>query len=314
MDAIRGMRAAHRRQRRCWRFASAVLDEASWTLQVDGRRIPLEAKPLELLHELLLRAGDVVTKDELLDAVWPGLMVVEASLPTAIMKLRRALGDEKGEGAIIETVPRIGYRLAVPVALDLLPEPGDEIASTENATANDAVLGLPAVPEKSRPRRWPVVAFGLALTLMGGGILALTTAQGPGGGARLLQGQMRDASDAMRRLDVERIEQLLADGWDPTTPYDDQGNGALNQLLAMCEWNPAHDQQKLLLMARTLIDGGARLDTRNVWGDTAYSIASARRYCGPDHPVSRMMHAQCYTGYRPPGDACLADYAHASRR
>ena len=77
MDAVRGMRAASRRQGRCWHFASAVLDEDSWTLRVDGQRVPLEAKPMEVLHELLLRAGQVVSKDELLDAVWPGIAVVE---------------------------------------------------------------------------------------------------------------------------------------------------------------------------------------------------------------------------------------------
>jgi serine/threonine protein kinase/Flp pilus assembly protein TadD len=62
---------------------------------------------------LLLHAGEVVTKDELLDAVWPGLAVVDNSLATAISKLRKALGDE----SMILTVPRIGYRLRVPVQI-----------------------------------------------------------------------------------------------------------------------------------------------------------------------------------------------------
>src|SRR3546814_6538363 len=53
------------------------------------------------LHELLLRAGEVVTKDEILDAVWPGLTVVEGSLATAISKLRKALGGDAD--AIIAT-------------------------------------------------------------------------------------------------------------------------------------------------------------------------------------------------------------------
>src|SRR3546814_2830099 len=77
-----------RRRRRLWHFANADFDEASWALRVDGRAVALEGKPLEVLHELLLRAGEVVTKDEILDAVWPGLTVVEGSLATAISKLR----------------------------------------------------------------------------------------------------------------------------------------------------------------------------------------------------------------------------------
>ena len=62
-----------------------------------------------------------------------------------------------------------------------------------------------------------------------------------------------------------------------------------------------------------LIDGGARLDRRNIWGDTAYSIAKADRYCGPDHPVTRMIRNLCYNGLLPPGDRCLASYELARR-
>src|SRR3546814_14646297 len=73
------------------------------------------------LHELLLRAGEVVTKDEILDAVWPGLTVVEGSLATAISKLRKALGGDAD--AIIATVPRVGYRLVAPVAVNSIDTP-----------------------------------------------------------------------------------------------------------------------------------------------------------------------------------------------
>lgn len=110
-----------RRRRRRFSFANVRFDEGAWTLLVGGQAVPLEAKPAELLHGLLLRAGEVVTKDELLDLVWPGVHVVEASLSVAISKLRRALGDEAG--AIIETVPRIGYRLAADVQVESLDAP-----------------------------------------------------------------------------------------------------------------------------------------------------------------------------------------------
>ncbi|KTE17153.1 protein kinase domain-containing protein [Sphingopyxis sp. H115] len=110
-----------RRRRRLWHFANADFDEASWTLRVDGRAVALEGKPLEVMHELLLRAGEVVTKDEILDAVWPGVTVVEGSLATAISKLRKALGGEAD--AIIATVPRVGYRLVAPVTVDSIDTP-----------------------------------------------------------------------------------------------------------------------------------------------------------------------------------------------
>ena len=98
---------------RLWRFADYEFDELRRELRVKGRPVDLEAKPLDLLLQLLLHAGEVVTKEELLESVWPDVMVVDASLATAVSKLRKAMGDE--EHPVIVTVPRVGYRLAVPV-------------------------------------------------------------------------------------------------------------------------------------------------------------------------------------------------------
>lgn len=139
-----GGTSSSRRRRRLWKFGNAEFDEAIWALRVDGLTIPLEAKPLELLHELLLRAGEVVTKDEILDAVWPGVTVVEGSLPTAISKLRKALGER--QDSIIETVPRVGYRLACPVTVESVESP---LAPRFAFVAGDAVPGR---------RQWRMVA------------------------------------------------------------------------------------------------------------------------------------------------------------
>ena len=110
-----------RRRRRLWRFGAYEFDEASWSLRVGGVVAPLEGKPLEVLHELLLRAGEVVTKEELFDSVWPGVVVVEGSLTTAVSKLRRALGP--GGEAVVVTAPRVGYRLAGPVSIESIEAP-----------------------------------------------------------------------------------------------------------------------------------------------------------------------------------------------
>src|SRR5438067_597650 len=95
---------------RVWTFAGREFDEARLELRVNGKPVELELKPLEVLVQLLDHSGDVVTKDQLFDAVWPGLSVVDGSLATAIHKLRKALGDE--DCAVIVTIPRVGYRLA----------------------------------------------------------------------------------------------------------------------------------------------------------------------------------------------------------
>ncbi|MBS1858993.1 MAG: winged helix-turn-helix domain-containing protein [Acidobacteria bacterium] len=98
---------------RVWHFAGCEFDESSRELRVNGAAVEVEAKPLEVLYQLLLHAGEVVTKEELLESAWPGVTVVEGSLATAISKLRKVLGEESGP--TILTVPRIGYRIGVPV-------------------------------------------------------------------------------------------------------------------------------------------------------------------------------------------------------
>jgi serine/threonine protein kinase/DNA-binding winged helix-turn-helix (wHTH) protein len=99
---------------RIWSFANCEFDEPRLELRVAGVSVDLELKPLEVLLQLLLHAGEVVPKDKLLDSVWPGLIVVDGSLATAVSKLRKALGD--ADSSVVLTIPRVGYRLAVPVS------------------------------------------------------------------------------------------------------------------------------------------------------------------------------------------------------
>jgi DNA-binding winged helix-turn-helix (wHTH) protein/serine/threonine protein kinase/tetratricopeptide (TPR) repeat protein len=122
---------------RLWRFADCEFDDLALQLRAKGNAVCLELKPLEVLLQLLLRAGEVVSKDDLLDAVWPGLSVVDGSLATAISKLRRALGDQ--HSSIVITVPRVGYRLGVPVQYRPL-EPRSS-ARAAMMSAGDAVPG-----------------------------------------------------------------------------------------------------------------------------------------------------------------------------
>lgn len=304
------MNGAERLCQRRWRFAGCIFDESDWTLVVNGRRVRIEAKPLELLRELLLNAGKLVTKDQLLERTWPDLHVVEASLPTAIHKLRLALRDDRPDRRIIETVSGIGYRLRVPVEAELLTGPCADPAPVR-AEPQLPAAPPPAAEAASRSNR-PVLLLsigGLALLLAAVGVAVGVIPSGPSpASAAKTSYTQRDAANALRKLDVGTIDDMLAAGWNPNTPFDDQGNGAVNYVLNICEWNRGHDQSQLLLMVRTLIDGGARLDRRNVWGDTPYSIAKAQRYCGPDHPVTRSIRTMCYAGFKPLGDRCLASY------
>jgi DNA-binding winged helix-turn-helix (wHTH) protein/TolB-like protein len=111
---------------------------------VHGEKVELEAKPLEVLHQLLLRPEHVIRKQELLDIVWPGVVVVEASLATAISKLRKALGE--GE-EIIRTVPRVGYRLAVPVRCESGDQPKPSVTALSPQPAGMSPHSRPTLAE-----------------------------------------------------------------------------------------------------------------------------------------------------------------------
>lgn len=296
-----------RRLGRRWSFADCVLDEDSWSLLVGGRRSPLEAKPMELLHELLLNAGKIVSKDELLDRIWPDVVVVEASLPTAVRKLRLALRDDQRDRPIVETVAGIGYRLAVPVEV----ESGVPAPSGPDATAGPTALAAQRAPAAAMT--WTAVALAAFAALAA--ILALALAR-PQQSATIVEPRrvtQREAANALRRLDVPAIETMLAAGWSPNTPFDGEGTTAITYVLNMCEWDRGHDRQRMLLMVRTLYDAGGHIDRPNFWGDTAYSIAKAPRYCGPNHPVTEMLRTMCYAGFGAVGDRCLATYELARR-
>jgi serine/threonine protein kinase len=109
---------------RIWRFGEITLDEGSLELSVRGEVVAVEPKALELLRVLVRRPGEVITKDELLDAVWPGRVVTEGVLGKAVAKLRIALGDD--EAQLVRTAHGYGYRLVAdvrsePVARETAP-------------------------------------------------------------------------------------------------------------------------------------------------------------------------------------------------
>jgi TolB-like protein/DNA-binding winged helix-turn-helix (wHTH) protein/cytochrome c-type biogenesis protein CcmH/NrfG len=89
-------------------FGRYVLDLTRGCLLSDGREIPLRPKTFAVLTYLVQRPGQLVSKDELFEAVWPGLIVTDDTLVQSIGELRRVLGD--AESKLITTVPRRGYR------------------------------------------------------------------------------------------------------------------------------------------------------------------------------------------------------------
>ena len=126
-------------------------------LSAGGRTAKLEPKAMALLCYLADRPGHVVSREALLSAVWPGVVVGDDSLTQAVIKLRKALGDTAESPAYIQTIPKGGYRLVAPV----VRTPGTAIASAE------AAPGAPDTKPRKSINAWVVVAS-LAAAIVGG--------------------------------------------------------------------------------------------------------------------------------------------------
>jgi len=94
-------------------FGAFVLATEERLLLRDGEPVPLRGKPFDLLVALVRRSGHLISKDELLRAVWPDTFVDEVNLSVNISAVRKALERGCGSG-IIQTVPKRGYRFVPP--------------------------------------------------------------------------------------------------------------------------------------------------------------------------------------------------------
>jgi cholera toxin transcriptional activator len=99
------------------RFGLYELDLSAGELRKNGAKLRLQEQPFQVLALLLERAGDVVTREELRQKLWPADTFVDFdhSLNTAVNKLRESLGDSASSPRYIETLARRGYRFIAPV-------------------------------------------------------------------------------------------------------------------------------------------------------------------------------------------------------
>jgi TolB-like protein/DNA-binding winged helix-turn-helix (wHTH) protein/Tfp pilus assembly protein PilF len=180
------------------RFGEFEADLRSGLLTYRGQRIRLQEKPFQILTLLLERSGDVVTREELRQCLWPADTYVDfdSSVNTALKKLRQALGDPADEPLYIKTVPRKGYRFiaaiepldrpAPPVTFSpapYAPSPHREIAETP--------VALPASATNYFPRQnW---VWLLAFAAVSAAILLFSSAlkrNQPASGVRAATGQI----------------------------------------------------------------------------------------------------------------------------
>jgi eukaryotic-like serine/threonine-protein kinase len=124
--------------KRIYRFGVFRLDPDRGALVRKGLPVRLQGQPLRVLCQLLQHPGEIVTREELRQSLWPNGTYVEfdGSLNAALKRLRLALGDDSENPVFIETVPKHGYRFIAPVECEQL--------SGANAAAKQPTLLEPS--------------------------------------------------------------------------------------------------------------------------------------------------------------------------
>ncbi len=136
-----------------YRFGVFEANLQSGRLFRQGQPVRLQEQPFQELLALLERHGEIVTRDELRERLWPGDTFVEfdKSLGVALTKVRAALGDDAANPRFVETIPKRGYRFIAPVSVEaaspeatLTPASPDLVVTTPPAVADAALDRSPA--------------------------------------------------------------------------------------------------------------------------------------------------------------------------
>ncbi len=155
------------------RFGVFEVDLQAGELRKQGMKVRLQEKPFQILALLLERPGELVTREEVRQRLWPEVFVdFENNLNTAATRLRQALGDSAENPRFVETVPRRGYRFIAPVkVINASTEESEHQAEAGRngpiLAKDDAADGFSGV----RGSRWPAMAMLAVIALAVGAYL-----------------------------------------------------------------------------------------------------------------------------------------------
>jgi len=181
-------------------FADVEVREREFLLVKAGNAVPVEPKAFRVLLFLLRNPGKLVTKDEILAAVWNDCSVSDNSLTRSIATLRRLLGDDAREPRYIATVQTVGYKFVCDVAV-AEENPGAAAASSGSEVSGDPVdpmktVGPPA-PDIQKQRDWRRLriagALASVLLVFVAVLLAVRLGTHPGGSSRTASASMRQS-------------------------------------------------------------------------------------------------------------------------
>lgn len=156
------------------RFGPFQIDQQRQQVYRNGSRLKLQGKVYQVLLALIAKAGQVVTREELKQALWPSDTHVnfDANVNTTVNKLRQILGDSTEKPVYIETIPRKGYSFLLDPEFAAQPFPQSEITVTANGTVLDR-KNSESETARGNSDRWltfGVIALILAGILLGAGL------------------------------------------------------------------------------------------------------------------------------------------------
>jgi Tol biopolymer transport system component/DNA-binding winged helix-turn-helix (wHTH) protein len=218
------------RERAIYEFGDFRVDMGRMALTRADAVIPLEPKAFDVLVYLVEHRGGLVTKDELLDAVWAGTFVTPNVLTRAVAQIRKALGDEAEDARFIETVSKRGYRFIPGVSVAPFGTPG-----SASAAATPPPSPAPAPAKSSHRGAFVLLALGM---LSAAGLMFYTSV------IREESGDLAASTVQLKRLTSSRgyngTPALSQDG--RALVYASDVSGALELHLASLTSGAAHVQ------------------------------------------------------------------------
>jgi TolB-like protein/DNA-binding winged helix-turn-helix (wHTH) protein/tetratricopeptide (TPR) repeat protein len=199
------------------RFDGWVIDFESGEITKNGQTHRLQDQPLQILEELVKRPGEVVTREHLIQRLWPtGVVEFDTGLNSAMRKLRIALGDDAETPRYIATLPRKGYRFIatldsptpVPPAVPALPADARYVPTSFET---GAMIGRRASDRRAPLRR---LALGIG-SLVVAAVLAVSAWRMPGGWFQPKPAEETLPTVVVMPLDdmsIDQNEQALCDG------------------------------------------------------------------------------------------------------
>jgi TolB-like protein/DNA-binding winged helix-turn-helix (wHTH) protein/Tfp pilus assembly protein PilF len=259
-----------------YEFGRFRLDREARILFSGDKNLALTPKAVEVLLVLVDKRGELVTKDDLMKAVWPDTFVEESNLTTNISILRRQLGVHPDGGEYIQTIPKRGYRFVAAVDLPVQQPTGPDVAGAEGPSSE-------VTPTSVAPKSVPSLrARGVV-----GAVLAVTTVLAVLVGFNI--GGVRDR--LLRKTRATRIESIAVLPFvnlsaDSENEYFSDGlTEEIIQSLAVVEGLAVTSRTSSFALK------GARLDIRDIGGklNTTLLLEGSVRRLGDQLRISAQL-------------------------